>query len=92
MKKKLELTEACTNVSYSFLAWQVWQEKQLLKNHSLVSSKYKHILESTELSKAFAKQGLKIPIRNDGKPDKLVDQHTIRLTYISLAVRARKSD
>lgn len=24
-------------------------------------------LESTELSKAFAKQGLKIPIRNDGK-------------------------
>lgn len=24
-------------------------------------------VESTELSKAFAKQGLKIPIRNDGK-------------------------
>lgn len=34
---------------------------------SLPLSKFPGMTESTELSKAFAKQGLKIPIRNDGK-------------------------
>jgi hypothetical protein len=31
------------------------------------------MLESTELSKAFAKQGLKIPIRNDVRPRKIAE-------------------
>lgn len=41
---------------------------QLYLNASLVFP------ESTELSKAFAKQGLKIPIRNDGKSSYLSQQ------------------
>lgn len=49
--------------------------------------------ESTELSKAFAKQGLKIPIRNDGKikDSDMISFRTINLPF-NLSVRARKAD
>lgn len=39
---------------------------RLVMTNVNISIYYLH-LESTELSKAFARQGLKIPIRNDGK-------------------------
>ncbi|KAG0202083.1 hypothetical protein BGX28_005293 [Mortierella sp. GBA30] len=38
------------------------------------AKKFPGMTESTELSKAFAKQGLKIPIRNDLRPRKNADK------------------
>ena len=46
-------------------------------------------LESTELSKIFAKQGLKIPIRNDGNYPHVISIHPF---LIFNSVRARKTD
>ncbi|CAI2167182.1 6123_t:CDS:2 [Funneliformis geosporum] len=37
------------------------------------AKKFPGMTESTELSKAFAKQGLKIPIRNDVRPRKITE-------------------
>lgn len=49
--------------------------------------------ESTELSKAFAKQGLKIPIRNDGKRAiKVWYSPGQSISYSLILVRARKTD
>lgn len=38
------------------------------------AKKFPGVIESTELSKAFAQQGIKIPIRKDGKGDKDQDE------------------
>lgn len=75
----------------SFLEWQV---HDLQKVARFIFFSLNYSLESTELSKTFAKQGLKIPIRNDGRLKLLVRRlfGTWDWQFPVVLVRARKSD
>lgn len=51
------------------LAWSYSEPFQVYS-----AKKFPGVIESTPLSKAFATQGIKIPIRKEGRPEKAEDE------------------